>query len=50
MSRAPARIAMTPPHPGMFIREETATPWLSTAWDEMRTAGSARNLRKASRF
>lgn len=22
MSRAPARIAMTPPHPGMFIREE----------------------------
>jgi antitoxin HigA-1 len=21
MSRAPARIAMTPPHPGMFIRE-----------------------------
>lgn len=22
MSRAPARIAMAPPHPGMFIREE----------------------------
>ena len=22
MSRAPARVAMTPPHPGMFIREE----------------------------
>ena len=22
MSRAPARIAMTPPHPGAFIREE----------------------------
>ena len=45
MSRAPARIAMTPPHPGAFIREEILSTKLGLS---VSAAAQALDVRRAT--